>query len=70
MARSGVLATETAHEHKWEPVGVVSEDHISYSPVSEMDHTVQKIKYAVRSCECGALRKTIVGRGRVRWLNR
>jgi len=59
----------TAHAHKWEPVGITEREVVAYSPVSAMDHVVVTQKIAVRSCECGALRQTEVGR-KERWLNR
>ena len=62
--------TQDAHKHEWQAVGITKEDHVSYSPVSAMDHVVQRIDYDVQSCACGAVRRTIVSRGRERWLNR
>lgn len=64
---SAAIAPE--HVHEWEPVGVVDHETIFYSPVSAMDHTVVTQKLAVRSCKCGAVRRTEVGR-KERWLNR
>jgi hypothetical protein len=57
------------HVHVWEPVGIVEHETVVYSPVSAMDHAVVTQKLAVRSCSCGALRRTEVGRKK-RWLNR
>jgi hypothetical protein len=65
-----VTALETQqHEHVWEPVGIVDDEQIVYSPVSAMDHVLVKRQLAVRSCECGAIRRTEVSR-KERWLNR
>jgi hypothetical protein len=58
-----------AHEHEWEPVGVIDHETVLYSPVSAMDHVLVTQKLAVRSCKCGAVRRTEVGR-KERWLNR
>jgi hypothetical protein len=57
------------HKHKWQPVGITEVETVLYSPVSRNDHQVVTQKMAVRSCECGALRRTEVGR-KTRWLNR
>lgn len=63
-------ATEQKHEHAWEPVGTVKEEQVSYSPVSHMDHCKRTVTIAVRSCQCAALRRTQIGAGPWRWLNR
>lgn len=57
------------HTHEWEPFGTVTEDQILYSPVSAMDHVKETVTYAVRSCRCGAVRRTAVA-SKSRWLNR
>lgn len=59
-----------AHQHSWEPVGTASEERVMYSPVSALDHQVQTVTYAVLSCKCGAVKRTPVSAGKVRWLNR
>lgn len=57
------------HEHEWEPVGITEVETVIYSPVSAMDHVLVTQKIAVRSCKCGSVRKTEIGR-KERWLNR
>jgi hypothetical protein len=57
------------HVHVWEPVGIVEHETVVYSPVSALDHAVVTQKLAVRSCSCGAVRRTEVGR-KTRWKNR
>ena len=58
-----------AHQHVWEPIGIVTDEKTFFSPVSAMDHTVVERKLAVQSCGCGAIRRVEVGR-KERWLNR
>ena len=53
--------TKTAHTHAWQPAGIITEDDILYSPVSRFDHVKVTYKIAVRSCKCGAIRRTVVG---------
>lgn len=58
-----------AHVHEWEPCGTTEHETVLYSPVSAMDHVVVTQTLAIRSCKCGAIRRTEVGR-KERWLNR
>lgn len=50
------------HVHKWQPVGITEVETVLTSPVSVYDNVVVTQKMAVRSCECGAIRRTEVGR--------
>src|SRR5206468_4125005 len=60
-------AAET-HTHDWEPVGIVTDTAVHYSPVSALDHTREIATYAVTSCKCGAVRRVKVA-SRAEWLN-
>lgn len=60
---------EQAHGHVWQPMGLTEKETVLYSPVSASDHVVVTQTLAVRSCACGAIRRTEVGRKK-RWLNR
>lgn len=59
-----------AHEHSWQPVGIVEQSETSYSPVSVLDHQVRTNQCAVTSCSCGEVKRTLVSTGPWRWLNR
>jgi hypothetical protein len=65
-----VRRVEPEHVHEWQPVGVVKEREDAYSPVSVYDHQFREVSVAVRSCTCGAVRRTIVSYGPWKWLNR
>ena len=63
------LTPAEKHQHRWQPVGITEVETVLYSPVSVLDHQVVTQKMAVRSCECGAVRRTEIGR-KTRWKNR
>jgi hypothetical protein len=58
------------HKHSWQPVGIVHDVEKSYSPVSIYDHQYRDIELAITSCSCGAIKRTVVARGRWKWLNK
>ena len=49
------------HAHSWMPVGIVTDGKMEYSPVSRRDDRVVVSKFAVQSCECGAVKRTLIG---------
>ena len=67
--RGTTTETVEKHVHEWQPCGTAQEETVLYSPVSAMDHVVVTQTFAIRSCSCGAVRRTEVGR-KSRWLNR
>lgn len=65
---SGHPTEQAEHVHQWQPNGVTKQDEIAYSPVSANDHRVRTVEYAVQSCSCGKVKRTVVGAGRWRRL--
>jgi hypothetical protein len=56
------MATESrsaAHTHEWEPVGMTTERRLVSDGRKDWYVT---IRLAVRSCKCGAIRRTEVSR--------
>lgn len=52
-----------AHVHKWEPVGMTTERRQFFDGIT---NPWADVRLAIRSCECGAIRKTEVSRVYVR----
>lgn len=65
VSKTGALE----HVHEWEPCGTAQDEQVLYSPVSAMDHVLVTRTLAIRTCKCGAVRKTEVSR-KERRLNR
>lgn len=47
------------HVHKWQPCGMAVENHQFFDGIT---NPWARITLAIRSCECGAIRRTEVGR--------
>lgn len=47
------------HVHKWQPCGTAVENHQFFDGIT---NPWARITLAIRSCECGAIRRTEVGR--------
>ncbi len=56
-------APVTAHEHHWQAHGLVTDREVSRSPVSRMDDSYRELQFAIQSCACGEVRRTLVARG-------
>lgn len=50
------------HKHTWKDAGIIEEDDMLYSPVSARDHIYFTRHILIRTCECGTIRRTEVGR--------
>lgn len=49
------------HEHKWHPAGQTKRSRVSASPCSTWDDHLWDDIILLQSCECGEIRRTLIG---------
>lgn len=54
------------HRHEWQAHGLVREQMESRSPCSRLDDVLYTDVFAVQSCGCGKVKRTLAGRENVR----
>jgi hypothetical protein len=50
------------HVHEWQAHGLARENKVLPSPCSTWDDTLYTAVYAVQSCACGAVKRTLAAR--------
>lgn len=57
---------DAQHVHEWQAHGLVREQRERCSPCSRLDDVLYDAVYAVQSCTCGRVKRTLVANEKVR----